>query len=115
MCNIKFVYLFHENVSPALFAKIIRPSVAGQWIASVPTIRCARSSRATICCARSPVRILISPGAIRTLIAQDLEMGRVVAIDESFRDWSSVTEIFLHQCQRATSRLPRWSAWAGIR
>ncbi len=30
----------------------------------------------------------------RTLIAQDLEMGRVVAIDESFRDWSSVTEIF---------------------
>ena len=36
MYNIKFVYLFHENVSPALFAKIIRPSVAGQWIMSVP-------------------------------------------------------------------------------
>ena len=38
MYNIKFVYLFHENVSPALFAKIIRPSVAGQWIMSVPAL-----------------------------------------------------------------------------
>lgn len=50
----------------------------------------------------------------RTLIAQDLEMGRVVAIDESFRDWSSVTEIFTSM-PKGNSRLPRWSAWAGIR
>lgn len=36
MYNIKFVYLFSENVSPVLFAKIIRLSVAGQWIMPVP-------------------------------------------------------------------------------
>lgn len=64
MYNIKFVYLFNENVSPALFAKIIRPSVAGQWIMSVPEIRCAPCSRATICCTPSLARILISQGVI---------------------------------------------------
>lgn len=35
MYNIKFVCLFHEYVSPTLFAKIICPSVAGQWIMPV--------------------------------------------------------------------------------
>ena len=50
----------------------------------------------------------------RTLIAQDLEMGRVVAIDESFRDWSSVTEIFI-STPKGQLGLPRWSAQAGIR
>lgn len=50
----------------------------------------------------------------RTLVAQDLEMGRVVAIDESFRDWSSVTEIFYINAS-GQPVLPRWSARAGIR
>ncbi|CDL31504.1 hypothetical protein [Enterobacter hormaechei] len=103
MYNIKFVYLFHENVSPALFAKIIRPSVAGQWIMSVPD-HSLRSlfTRYDLLRTITGANPYQSGRDTRTLIAQDLEMGRVVAIDESFRDWSSVTEIFLYQRQRAT-------------
>ncbi len=95
MYNIKFVYLFHENVSPALFAKIIRPSVAGQWIMSVPD-HSLRSlfTRYDLLRTITGANPYQSGRDTRTLIAQDLEMGRVVAIDESFRDWSSVTEIF---------------------
>lgn len=96
MYNIKFVYLFHENVSPALFAKIIRPSVAGQWIMSVPD-HSLRSlfTRYDLLRTITGANPYQSGRDTRTLIAQDLEMGRVVAIDESFRDWSSVTEIFI--------------------
>ncbi|HFI1085304.1 TPA: phospholipase [Enterobacter hormaechei] len=95
MYNIKFVYLFHENVSPALFAKIIRPSVAGQWIMSVPD-HSLRSlfTRYDLLRTITGANPYQSGRDTRTLIAQDLEMGRMVAIDESFRDWSSVTEIF---------------------
>ena len=89
MYNIKFVYLFHENVSPALFAKIIRPSVAGQWIMSVPD-HSLRSlfTRYDLLRTITGANPYQSGRDTRTLIAQDLEMGRVVAIDESFRDWS---------------------------
>ena len=95
MYNIKFVYLFSENVSPALFAKIIRPSVAGQWIMSVPD-HSLRSlfTRYDLLHAITGANPYQSGRDTRKLIAQDLDMGRIVAIDESFRNWSSVTAIF---------------------
>ncbi|EMC9753217.1 phospholipase A(1) [Enterobacter cloacae] len=95
MYNIKFVYLFSENVSPALFAKIIRPSVAGQWIMSVPD-NSLRSlfTRYDLLHSITGANPYQSGRDTRKLIVQDLDMGRVVAIDESYRNWSSVTEIF---------------------
>lgn len=95
MYNLKFVYLFSENVSPALFAKIIRPSVAGQWIMSVPD-NSLRSlfTRYDLLHAITGANPYQSGRDTRKLIVQDLDMGRIVAIDESFRSWSSVTEIF---------------------
>lgn len=95
MYNIKFVYLFNENVSPALFAKIIRPSVAGQWIMSVPD-NSLRSlfTRYDLLHAITGANPYQSGRDTRKLIVQDLDMGRVVAIDESYRNWSSVTEMF---------------------
>lgn len=95
MYNIKFVYLFSENVSPALFAKIIRPSVAGQWIMSVPD-NSLRSlfTRYDLLYSITGANPYQSGRDTRKLIAQDLDMGRIVAIDESFRNWSSVTEMF---------------------
>ena len=95
MYNIKFVYLFSENVSPALFAKIIRPSVARQWIMSVPD-NSLRSlfTRYDLLRTITGANPYQSGRDTRKLIAQDLDMGRIVAIDESFRSWSSVTEIF---------------------
>ena len=95
MYNIKFVYLFSENVSPALFAKIIHPSVAGQWIMSVPD-NSLRSlfTRYDLLHSITGANPYQSGRDIRKLIVQDLDMGRVVAIDESYRNWSSVTEIF---------------------
>ncbi|QRG80034.1 phospholipase [Citrobacter sp. R56] len=95
MYNIKFIYLFNENVSPALFAKIIRPSVAGQWIMSVPD-NSLRSlfTRYDLLHSITGANPYQSGRNTRTLIVQDLDMGRVVAIDESHRNWSSVTEVF---------------------
>lgn len=95
MYNIKFVYLFNENVSPALFAKIIRPSVAGQWIMSVPD-NSLRSlfTRYDLLHAITGANPYQTGRDTRKLIVQDLDMGRVVAIDESYRNWSSVTEMF---------------------
>ena len=100
MYNIKFVYLFSENVSPALFAKIIRPSVAGQWIMSVPD-NSLRSlfTRYDLLRTITGANPYQSGRDTRKLIAQDLDMGRIVAIDESFRSWSSVTEIFYINAQ----------------
>ena len=90
MYNIKFVYLFHENVSPALFAKIIRPSVAGQWIMSVPD-HSLRSlfTRYDLLRTITGANPYQSGRDTRTLIAQDLEM--VISNGN-----------FLYQCQRAT-------------
>ena len=95
MYNLKFVYLFSENVSPALFAKIIRPSVAGQWIMSVPD-NSLRSlfTRYDLLHSITGANPYQSGRDTRKLIVQDLDIGRIVAIDESFRNWSSVTEIF---------------------
>ena len=95
MYNIKFVYLFSENVSPALFAKIMRPSVAGQWVMSVPD-NSLRSlfTRYDLLHSITGANPYQSGRDTRKLIVQDLDMGRIVAIDESFRNWSSVTEIF---------------------
>ena len=79
MYNIKFVYLFSENVSPALFAKIIRPSVAGQWIMSVPD-NSLRSlfTRYDLLRTITGANPYQSGRDTRKLIAQDLDMGRIL-------------------------------------
>ncbi len=95
MNNIKFIYLYSENVQPEMFARIMRPSVAGQWIMSVPE----NSLRPLF--TRYDLLQSISganpnqPGRnTRKIIVRDLDFGRLVAIDSSARGWSAATEMF---------------------
>lgn len=95
MYNIKFIYLFSEKVPPAMFDRIMRPSVAGQWIMSVPenSLRSlfTRYDLLQWVTGANPNQ---SGRNTRKLIVQDLEIGRLVAIDNSARGWSAATEMF---------------------
>ncbi len=95
MYKIKFIYLYSEKVPPAMFDKIMRPSVAGQWIMSVPE----NSLRSLF--TRYDLLQSVSganpnqPGRnTRKIIVRDLDFGRLVAIDDSARGWSAATEMF---------------------
>lgn len=95
MYNIKFVYLFSENVSPALLRILSARPLPGSGLCRCPTIRCARCfTRYDLLHSITGANPYQSGRDTRKLIVQDLDMGRVVAIDESYRNWSSVTEIF---------------------
>jgi len=95
MYNIKFIYLFSEKVPPAMFDRIMRPSVAGQWIMSVPenSLRSlfTRYDLLQWVTGANPNQ---SGRNTRKLIVQDLEIGRLAAIDNSARGWSAATEMF---------------------
>lgn len=95
MYNIKFIYLYSEKVPPAMFAKIMRPSVAGQWIMSVPE-NSLRSlfTRYDLLQSITGANPNQSGRNTRKLIVRDLDFGRLVAIDDSARGWSAATEMF---------------------
>lgn len=93
MYNVRFVCLFSENVPPALFAKLIRPSVAGQWVMSVPdNSLCSLFTRHDLLYAITGANPYQSGrDTCRECAGSRYGQG---GTGENYLNWSSVTEMF---------------------
>lgn len=93
MYNVRFVCLFSENVPPALFAKLIRPSVAGQWVMSVPdNSLCSLFTRHDLLCSITGANPYQSGrDTCRECAGSRYGQG---GTGENYLNWSSVTEMF---------------------